>query len=67
MTAVHFAQENVGWSRNVVITFDLVSEDADIVGAAMVGWSVKTIKKYKLRSWGPSGLRARLLGGLFLR
>ena len=35
MTAVHFAQENVGWSRNVVITFDLVSEDGGNFGAAI--------------------------------
>lgn len=30
MTAAHCAHENVGWSRKVVITFDLVSEDGDM-------------------------------------
>ena len=36
MTAVHFAQENVGWSRNVIITFDLVSEDGGNLEAVIV-------------------------------
>ena len=30
---MHFAQEKVGWSRKVVITWDLVSECGVIVGA----------------------------------
>ncbi len=36
MTAVHRAQENVGLSRKVVTTFDVVSAVGDIVGAAMM-------------------------------